>query len=84
MARAWRAKLTLWAYPELQRGIGWKTRLYGVLVGAAIYGLCARALRMLSHDDVVLLARVLPKPIECLVLLIEKLLRPAIQQNSSS
>ena len=44
-----------------------------VLVGAAIYGLCARALRMLSYDDVVLLGRVLPKPIERFVLLIGKL-----------
>ena len=44
-----------------------------VLGPDAIYGLCARALRMLSHDDVVLLARVFPKPIERLVLLVGKL-----------
>jgi len=44
-----------------------------VLVGAAIYGLCVRALRMLSYDDVILLARVFPKPIERFVLFIGKL-----------
>jgi len=44
-----------------------------VLVGAAIYGLCARALRMLSYDDVILLGRVLPKPIGRFVLLVGKL-----------
>ena len=32
MARAWRARLTLWAYHELQKWIVWKARLYGVPV----------------------------------------------------
>jgi len=57
-----------------------QTQLHGplllplyVLVGAVIYGLCVRALRMLSYDDVILLARVFPKPIERFVLLIGKL-----------
>ena len=44
-----------------------------VLVGTAIYGFYMRALRMLSYDEVVLLARVFPKPIERFVLLIGKL-----------
>ena len=57
-----------------------QTQLHGalllplyILVGAAIYGLCVRALRMLSYDDVILLARVFPKPIERFVLFIGKL-----------
>ena len=32
MARMWRARLTLWAYRELQKWIEWKARLYGVPV----------------------------------------------------
>jgi len=40
------------------------------LVGTVIYGFCARALRMLSYDDVILLAHVLPKPIKRFMLLI--------------
>jgi len=57
-----------------------QTQLHGafllplyVLVGAAIYGLYARVLRMLSYDDVILLAHVFPKPIKCVVLLVGKL-----------
>ena len=42
-------------------------------MGTVIYGFCARALRMLSYDDVILLARVFPKPIERFVLFIGKL-----------
>ena len=32
MARTWRARLTLWAYRELQKWIEWKARLYGIPV----------------------------------------------------
>ena len=32
MARTWRARLTLWAYRELQKWIEWKARLHGVPV----------------------------------------------------
>ena len=45
-----------------------------VLVGVAIYGLYVKALKMLSYDDIALLSRLFPRPINRFVFFIGKLI----------
>ncbi|RLF15042.1 MAG: hypothetical protein DRN06_06305 [Thermoprotei archaeon] len=45
-----------------------------VLVGVAIYGIYVKALKMLSYDDIALLSRLFPRPINRFVFFIGKLI----------